>query len=48
MPPVRHIRHRWYGERSTPPGFTSKIEFIVENIPAGGYKTFYVESHKTR
>ena len=32
--------------KSTPPGFTSKIEFIVENIPAGGYKTFYVDLTK--
>ena len=26
----------------TPPGFTSKVQFIAENLPAGGYKTFYV------
>lgn len=29
--------------KSTPPGFTSKVEFIVDNMPAGGYKTFYVD-----
>ncbi len=32
--------------KSTPPGFTSKIQFIVENMPAGGYKTFYVDVTK--
>jgi alpha-mannosidase len=32
--------------KSTPPGFTSKIQFIVENMPAGGYKTFYVDVAK--
>jgi alpha-mannosidase len=32
--------------KSTPPGFTSKIEFIVDNMPAGGYKTFYVDVTK--
>ena len=31
----------------TPPGFTSKVQFIVDNIPAGGYKTFYVDMTKT-
>jgi alpha-mannosidase len=29
--------------KSTPPGFTSKIQFVVENMPAGGYKTFYID-----
>jgi alpha-mannosidase len=29
--------------KSTPPGFTSKIQFVVDNMPAGGYKTFYVD-----
>ncbi len=29
--------------KSTPPGFTSKVEFIVGDMPAGGYKTFYVD-----
>lgn len=27
----------------TPPGFTSKVQFIVDDMPAGGYKTFYVD-----
>jgi len=31
----------------TPPGFTSKIQFIVDQFPAGGYKTFYVDVTKT-
>jgi alpha-mannosidase len=29
--------------KATPPGFTSKVQFIVDNIPAAGYKTFYVD-----
>ena len=29
--------------KSTPPGFTSKVQFVVDNIPAGGYKTFYID-----
>ncbi len=29
--------------KMTPPGFTSKIQFIDENFPAGGYKTYYVD-----
>ena len=32
--------------KSTPPGFTSKVQFIVDNMPAGGYKTFYVDVTK--
>lgn len=32
--------------KSTPPGFTSKVQFIVDNMPAGGYKTFYVDMTK--
>ncbi|HBE40976.1 MAG TPA: hypothetical protein DDW27_07190 [Bacteroidales bacterium] len=32
--------------KSTPPGFTSKVQFIVENMPSGGYKTFYVDVTK--
>jgi alpha-mannosidase len=32
--------------KSTPPGFTSKVQFIVDNLPAGGYKTFYVDISK--
>jgi len=30
----------------TPPGFTSKVQFIVDNMPAGGYKTFYIDMTK--
>ncbi|MDP2338514.1 MAG: glycoside hydrolase family 38 C-terminal domain-containing protein [Bacteroidota bacterium] len=30
----------------TPPGFTSKVQFIVDQFPAGGYKTFYVDVTK--
>lgn len=29
--------------KSTPPGYTSKVQFIVDNLPSGGYKTFYVD-----
>jgi alpha-mannosidase len=29
--------------KTTPPGFTSKVQFIVDNMPAGGYKTFYID-----
>ncbi len=29
--------------KPTPPGFTSKVQFIDENIPAGGYKTYYID-----
>jgi len=32
--------------KSTPPGFTSKVQFIVDNMPADGYKTFYVDMTK--
>jgi len=32
--------------KSTPPGFTSKVEFIADDIPPGGYKTFYVDLSK--
>jgi alpha-mannosidase len=32
--------------KSTPPGFTSKVQFIVNDFPAGGYKTFYVDMTK--
>ena len=31
----------------TPPGVTSKIQFVVDDFPAGGYKTFYVDTKKT-
>jgi alpha-mannosidase len=30
----------------TPPGFTSKVQFIVDDMPAGGYRTFYVDITK--
>ena len=30
----------------TPPGVTSKIQFVVDDFPAGGYKTFYVDTEK--
>jgi alpha-mannosidase len=30
----------------TPPGFTSRVQFIVDHMPAGGYKTFYVDVTK--
>jgi alpha-mannosidase len=33
--------------KPTPPGFTSKVQFIVDNMPAGGYKTFYIDVTKT-
>jgi len=29
--------------KPTPPGYTSKVQFIADNIPAGGYKTFYAD-----
>jgi len=32
--------------KSTPPGVTSKIQFVVDDFPAGGYKTFYVDTEK--
>jgi alpha-mannosidase len=32
--------------KPTPPGFTSKVQFIIDNMPAGGYKTFYVDMTK--
>lgn len=32
--------------KSTPPGFTSKVEFVVDDMPAGGYKTFYIDMAK--
>jgi len=32
--------------KTTPPGYTSKIQFIDESIPAGGYKTYYVDVTK--
>ncbi|MDR1780168.1 MAG: glycosyl hydrolase-related protein [Tannerella sp.] len=32
--------------KKTPPGYISKIRFVADNIPAGGYKTFYVNTTK--
>jgi alpha-mannosidase len=32
--------------KSTPPGYTSKVEFVVDKMPAGGYKTFYIDVQK--
>jgi alpha-mannosidase len=32
--------------KTTPPGFTSKVQFIVDDMPAGGYKTFYIDMTK--
>lgn len=29
--------------KPTPPGYTSKVQFIDDNFPAGGYKTYYVD-----
>ncbi|MGM0622063.1 MAG: glycoside hydrolase family 38 C-terminal domain-containing protein, partial [Bacteroidota bacterium] len=29
--------------KPTPPGFTSKVQFIDEDFPAGGYKTYYID-----
>jgi len=34
------------GGKSTPPGFTSKVRFVADALPAGGYKTFYVDMTK--
>ena len=33
--------------KETPPGVTSKVQFVVEGFPAGGYKTFYIDTEKT-
>ena len=32
--------------KPTPPGYTTKVQFIVDNFPAGGYKTFYIDAEK--
>ena len=32
--------------KPTPPGYTSKIQFIDDDFPAGGYKTYYVDVSK--
>jgi alpha-mannosidase len=39
--PAQIVWGKW-----TPPGYTSKIQFVVDNMPAGGYKTFYVDMSK--
>jgi alpha-mannosidase len=32
------------GGKMFPPGFRSTVEFVVDSMPAGGYKTFYVDA----
>jgi alpha-mannosidase len=32
--------------KSTPPGYTCKVQFVVDTMPAGGYKTFYIDMSK--
>ena len=32
--------------KSTPPGYTSRVQFVVDDMPAGGYRTFYVDMAK--
>jgi alpha-mannosidase len=32
--------------KSTPPGYTSEVQFVVDSFPAGGYKTFYIDITK--
>jgi len=32
--------------KSTPPGYTMKIQFVADKMPAGGYKTFYIDLSK--
>ena len=39
--PAQIIKSKW-----TPPGYTSTIQFIADEMPAGGYKTFYVDMTK--
>ncbi|MEI7830515.1 MAG: glycoside hydrolase family 38 C-terminal domain-containing protein [Prolixibacteraceae bacterium] len=39
--PAQIVWGKW-----TPPGYTSKIQFVVDEMPAGGYKTFYVDMSK--
>ncbi len=33
--------------KPTPPGYTSKIQFVDDDFPAGGYKTYYVDVTNT-
>jgi len=39
--PAQIVWGKW-----TPPGYTSKVQFIVDEMPAGGYKTFYIDMSK--
>lgn len=39
--PAQIVWSKW-----TPPGYTSKVQFVVDEMPAGGYKTFYVDMTK--
>jgi alpha-mannosidase len=32
--------------KSTPPGYTMKVLFVADNMPAGGYKTYYIDVTK--
>ena len=32
--------------KCTPPGYTSKVQFVVDEMPSCGYKTFYVDMTK--
>jgi len=34
------------GGKRFPPGFRSTIQFVVDHMPAGGYKTFYLDAKK--
>jgi alpha-mannosidase len=34
------------GGKMFPPGFRTCVEFVVDNMPAGGYRTFYVDASK--
>lgn len=34
------------GGKIFPPGYRTKVQFVVNNMPAGGYKTFYVDISK--
>lgn len=34
------------GGKAFPPGYRSTVEFVVDSMPAGGYKTFYVDASK--
>jgi alpha-mannosidase len=32
--------------KTFPPGYMSKVQFVVNDLPAGGYKTFYIDMTK--